>query len=142
MSGGDGAPGAPTRRILRRGDLARGETRKFALVCSGGEIECFVLNFRGELRAYVNQCRHVAMGLDWVENRFFTADGRFLLCPTHGALYEPETGLCIAGPPCGRSLRPVPLMERDGWIWAGCPAPSEREGGEPTTPARRRSEPG
>ncbi len=140
MPGSDGSR-PKAARILRCGELAPGQTRKFPLACDGGELDCFVLNHRGELRAYVNECRHVPMSLDWVENRFFTSDGCFLLCPTHGALYEPTSGLCVAGPPCGRSLRAVPLVERDGWIWALCP---DASGGSaaPPTPARRRSGPG
>jgi hypothetical protein len=32
------------------------------------------------------------MGLDWVENQFFTEDGQFIQCATHGAYYLPDTG--------------------------------------------------
>src|SRR5690606_19248166 len=96
--------------ILRAGELAPGQSKKFMLQHDGREVECFVVNFRGELHAYVNECRHVAMTLDWVENQFFTPDGDFLLCPTHGAFYDPASGECVAGPPCGRSLFRVPLV--------------------------------
>jgi nitrite reductase/ring-hydroxylating ferredoxin subunit len=76
------------------------------------------VRYRGELRAYVNECRHISMSMDWVENQFFTEDGEFLLCPTHGALYQPDSGECVAGPPCGKSLFAVPLVERDGVVLA------------------------
>jgi nitrite reductase/ring-hydroxylating ferredoxin subunit len=109
--------------ILRAGELRDGESRKFRLLCDGRELECFVVRFRGALRAYVNECRHVAMSLDWVENQFFTEDGEFLLCPTHGALYEPDGGECVSGPPCGKALFAVPLVERDGEVFALCPEP-------------------
>ena len=40
----------------------------------GGEpTEAFVVNFGGELHAWVNRCRHVALTMDWVENRFLDA---------------------------------------------------------------------
>jgi len=109
--------------ILRPGDLPPGKASKFVLRCSGREIECFVVNFGGALHAYVNQCRHVSMTLDWVENQFFTEDADYLLCPTHGALYLPDTGECVAGPPCGKALYRVPLAERDGQVVAFCPDP-------------------
>jgi len=52
--------------------------------------------------------------MDWVENQFLTEDGRYILCATHGAAYEPETGECIFGPPCGQVLDRVPLtLEED-----------------------------
>ena len=107
--------------VARVGELQPGETRKFLLTCAGDEIEAFLLNYGGELHAYVNRCRHVPMSLDWVENQFFTADGRFVQCATHGAYYRPESGECVAGPPCGRSLIRVPLRIEDGAIVADCP---------------------
>jgi nitrite reductase/ring-hydroxylating ferredoxin subunit len=124
MSGGAeaGRVGTP---VLRVGELAEGQSKKFMLHCGGREVECFVVNFRGRLRAYVNECRHISMTLDWVENQFFTPDGDYLLCPTHGAFYDPESGECVAGPPCGRSLFAVPLVERGGEIEAFCPGEGE-----------------
>lgn len=113
-------PGTP---ILRSGELAPGQSRKFVLACDGRELECFVVNYRGRLRAFVNQCRHIPMTLDWVENQFFDEAGDYLLCPTHGALYEPEGGECVIGPACGKALFAVPLEERDGDVLALCPDP-------------------
>ena len=109
--------------IARTTDLRHGETKKFLLDCDGREIEGFVLNFGGTFHAWVNRCRHVPMSLDWVENQFFTEDGRFVQCATHGAYYRPETGECIAGPPCGRSLLRVPLRIEGDAIVADCPGP-------------------
>jgi nitrite reductase/ring-hydroxylating ferredoxin subunit len=112
-------PGTP---ILRRGELGAGESRKFVLQCGGRELECFVVNYRGQLRAFVNQCRHIAMTLDWVENQFFDESGDYLLCPTHGALYAPDSGECVIGPPCGKTLFAVPLAEEGDQVIAFCPA--------------------
>jgi nitrite reductase/ring-hydroxylating ferredoxin subunit len=109
--------------IGRIDELRPGETKKFLLQCDGEEIEAFLLNYGGEYHAYVNRCRHVPMSLDWVENRFFTEDGRFVQCATHGAYYRPESGECVAGPPCGKTLVRVPLRVEDGTIVAECPGP-------------------
>ena len=109
--------------IARVGELQSGETKKFILVCAGEEIEGFLLNFGGQHHAYVNRCRHVPMGLDWVENQFFTEDGRWVQCATHGAYYEPATGECMAGPPCGKALVRIPLRTDGETILAECPGP-------------------
>jgi nitrite reductase/ring-hydroxylating ferredoxin subunit len=109
--------------IARVDELRPGESKKFLLCCDGEEIEGFVVNVAGTHHAYVNRCRHVPMGLDWVENQFFTEDGRFLQCATHGAYYRPETGECVAGPPCGRSLFRIPLHIDGATIVAGYPGP-------------------
>jgi len=100
--------------VAHTGELEPGHTKKFILSVEGREVECFLVNYGGQLFAYVNRCLHVPMTMDWVENQFLTEDGRYILCATHGAAYEPETGECIFGPPCGKMLRRVPLtIEKD-----------------------------
>ena len=90
------------------GDLAPGETRKFLLPSAGEPIEAFVVNTGGTLHAWVNRCRHVALTMDWVENRFLDDEG-FIVCATHGGRYRSDTGECVLGPPLGRHLIRVPL---------------------------------
>ena len=113
----------PTRtryRVARTRDLAAGHSLKFMLPIRGADEECFVINFGGEFHAYVNRCRHVPMAMDWVDNQFFAEEGRYLMCQTHNAYYEPGSGECIAGPPtaCGKSLYRVPLEIDSGVIYA------------------------
>lgn len=110
-------------RIARVDELKAGQTKRFKLTCDAREVECFLLNVGGVHHAYVNRCRHVPMELDWVENQFFTEDGRFVQCATHGAYYLPENGECVAGPPCGKSLVRVPLTIDGDDIWAESPGP-------------------
>jgi nitrite reductase/ring-hydroxylating ferredoxin subunit len=109
--------------VARLGEIAPGASKKFVLSCDGRELEGFVVNVAGAHHAYVNRCRHVPMALDWVENQFFSDDGRWLQCATHGAYYEPETGECIAGPPCGKALMRIPLRIDGTALWADCPGP-------------------
>ena len=112
-------------RILEENDLDDGESRKFVLEAKGERQECFVLRWHGHLQAYVNRCRHTSMTLDWVENQFLTNDGELILCPTHGALFEPDTGICVGGPAYGKALHRVPLVERDGRVYARWPSLDE-----------------
>jgi nitrite reductase/ring-hydroxylating ferredoxin subunit len=119
---------SPARRyrVCRTRDVAPGESRKFLLPIRGAEEECFLINLGGDFHAYVNRCRHVPMAMDWIENQFFAEGGRYLMCQTHGAYYQPATGECIAGPPaaCGKSLYRVELEIDSGTIYA---RPPERE---------------
>ena len=82
--------------IAQLGEIGPGASKKFVLTCAGRELEGFVVNVDGTHHAYVNRCRHVPMALDWVENQFFTDDGRWVQCATHGAYYEPATGEWVA----------------------------------------------
>ena len=50
-----------------------------------------------------------------------TKDRSALMCASHGATYEIETGYCFAGPGNGRSLRKVPVDVRDGVIYVTGP---------------------
>ncbi len=104
-------------------DLKPGESMKFLMPVRGADEECFVINFRGRFHAYVNRCRHVPMAMDWVDNQFFAERGRYLMCQTHNAYYEPASGECIAGPPetCGKALYRVPLEIEDGRLYARPP---------------------
>ncbi len=110
-------------RVCTSAALKPGESLKFMLPVRGTDEECFLINFRGNYHAYVNRCRHVPMAMDWIDNQFFAEHGRYLMCQTHNAYYEPSTGECIAGPPtaCGKSLYRVPLEIDDGVIFARPP---------------------
>jgi nitrite reductase/ring-hydroxylating ferredoxin subunit len=104
-------------------DLKSGDSLKFMLPIRGTDEECFAVNYHGHFHAYVNRCRHVPMAMDWVDNQFFAEEGRYLMCQTHNAYYEPATGECIAGPlnTCGKYLYRVPLEIEDGVIYARPP---------------------
>jgi nitrite reductase/ring-hydroxylating ferredoxin subunit len=73
----------------------------------------FVIRFHGKPYAYVNQCAHLPVELDWNEGAFFTAQKDYLICATHGAHYQPETGFCIMGPCKGKSLTPIQVTEEN-----------------------------
>jgi nitrite reductase/ring-hydroxylating ferredoxin subunit len=107
--------------VARMGEIAPGRSKKFLLRCGGREVEGFVVNHEGSLHAYVNRCCHVPMTMDWVDNQFFTEDGRYIQCATHGAWYEPNSGECVAGPPVGQCLTRVPLTIRGMEVHAECP---------------------
>lgn len=49
-------------------------------------------------KAYLNLCPHLGVELNWMPGQFMDADNLFIQCATHGALFKPGTGECIAGP--------------------------------------------
>lgn len=66
--------------------------------------------------AFINRCPHAGTPLNmFPDASFYDRTGKFLLCGTHGALFEPAGGLCVRGPCSGQSLTPVPVeLERIG----------------------------
>lgn len=95
---------APSEWTVPVAGLPPGHSAKFTLRWRGREVEAFAVNFRGRFYAYVNRCTHAGTPLDWWPNEFFTDDGEFLVCATHGALYHPDTGRCAGGPCAGGGL--------------------------------------
>ncbi len=70
------------------------------------------------VRAWRNQCRHLAVALDHDDpGRFLSGDRRHLVCGTHGALYRPDDGVCVAGPCRGSQLRALPLVLEGGNVY-------------------------
>lgn len=97
-------------------DLADGGLAvPFDVIYAGQACRAFAIRYQGRVHAYLNRCTHVAMEMDWQPNRFFDDTGRWLLCSTHGAAYQPDTGAC-AGGPCRGGLVRIELSESEGVV--------------------------
>jgi nitrite reductase/ring-hydroxylating ferredoxin subunit len=90
-----------------------GKGVRFPLVTLGEFATGFVVRFNQQPYAYVNQCAHVSVELDWNEGEFFTSQGDYLICATHGAHYRPDNGFCVMGPCKGKRLKPIELIEQN-----------------------------
>lgn len=53
---------------------------------------------------FVNRCPHLGVPLQWQDDRFLNRDASYIICSTHGALFEKDSGLCIHGPCRGQQL--------------------------------------
>ena len=104
-------------RIAEIDEIKEGETIKFSFNRGERPQEGFVGRFKGRIFAYDNTCRHLPISLDYGDNRFFDSKGGTLVCQTHGAVYEPDTGLCTRGPCAGASLYALEVIEEDGVLW-------------------------
>jgi nitrite reductase/ring-hydroxylating ferredoxin subunit len=109
------------RVIAKVNEVAPGSVKKFWLICQKYRVNAFLINDSGNFFAYVNRCRHMTTPLDFIRDEFLSEDRRYLMCYTHGALYEPATGLCVAGPCKGESLYRLPLIVNHGEVLVGCP---------------------
>ena len=103
-------------------EVMPGSVKKFSLIWGKYRIDAFLINDHGDFHAYVNRCRHMPTPLDFIRDEFFSEGRRYLMCYTHGALYEPATGLCVGGPCKGESLYSLPVRIEAGEVLVGCPA--------------------
>ena len=95
----------------------KGAGVRFTVVRHGREEPAFVVRYGGIPRAYLNRCAHVPVELDWAEGEFFDFSKLYLICSTHGAMYLPDSGHCVAGPCKGARLHPRKVEERDGEVY-------------------------
>ena len=107
----------PQIAIASLEDLRRQQSVKFKFRRDGISRDGFAALFREQVIVYENVCRHLPLTIDYGDNRFFTGDGKEIICKTHGATYDPLTGLCTSGPCQGASLFKIPFEVRNGKIW-------------------------
>lgn len=78
----------------------------------------FVVRFDGQVKGFLNRCPHVDAELDWMPGKFFDSEGCWLVCASHGALFDPASGDCVAGP-AKHGLMALRVQEHNGnvvWI--------------------------
>lgn len=93
--------------------LEGGKGVRFPVTAGTESTTGFVIRYGGVAYGYLNRCAHVPIELDWSPGEFFEGSGLYLMCATHGAIYEPDTGQCSGGPCRGGQLRPIKILERD-----------------------------
>jgi nitrite reductase/ring-hydroxylating ferredoxin subunit len=99
-------------RLCHRRELAEGSARGFD-PCALGRDTLFVVRRNG-LHAYRNACPHwEGTSLPWRKDAYLNADGSRIVCSAHGAQFDIDTGVCLAGPCPGQSLTRVPLIESE-----------------------------
>ena len=109
------------------GEIDHGQSKKFTLRRGQRDLEALIVNYEGNHFAYMNRCPHTGITLDWVNNQFFSSDNRYLMCATHGAVFEPPSGECVWGPCFGLSLQAVPLEIEGEEIYARLPGSNNED---------------
>ena len=90
-------------------DITDPGSKAFELSHDDSVVNIFVIHKDGQFTAFVNSCPHTGVNLEWLEDQFLDMDNAFIQCSTHDALFEIESGLCVAGPCINKSLTPVTL---------------------------------
>ena len=80
---------------------------------------CFAVRRGQSVQIYRNSCPHVGAPLNLMPGQFLDLQRQYIQCSTHGALFEMDTGHCIAGPCRNQSLQAKPCTLIDGEIYLG-----------------------
>jgi nitrite reductase/ring-hydroxylating ferredoxin subunit len=106
----------PAMRVLcRLEDLPDGAAKGFP-PAAGRFTGLFAVRKGDTVQVYINACPHIGTPLDWVPDRFLSADGTRIVCATHGAEFRIEDGLCLRGPCRGDALEQVLTRIKDGFV--------------------------
>ena len=94
-------------------DLAKMQTIELDI----GDNKLFAIRKDNEVYAYWNNCPHLGIPLNWMPEKFLDLDGSLIQCSSHGALFQIDSGECIAGPCIGDHLKPVEVRVEGNKIY-------------------------
>ena len=98
--------------LCRLEEIDDASSRGFSVQIGDARLEMFIVRRGDDVFGYRNKCPHTGAPLDWSPDQFLDADGKFIQCAMHGALFKVEDGYCVLGPCAGQRLRRIPLRLR------------------------------
>ena len=69
-----------------------------------GKRQIIALKREGKVYLYHNRCPHMGSLLNSRDSEIMVDNGRYLICTMHFAMFESDTGQCVAGPCPGATL--------------------------------------
>lgn len=108
--------------LLDSVDLAEGQFREAQMQHNNRAVWLIVTRQSGNIRAWFNVCPHQGRSLNYAPDKFLIDPNGQLICAAHGAVFEPENGLCINGPCLGASLKAIETTEQNGKIFGNVSA--------------------
>jgi nitrite reductase/ring-hydroxylating ferredoxin subunit len=114
-------PQAVRHVVCRLEEIPDPGARGFSLPGASLPDEWFLVRRGATVHAYRNVCPHAGRFLNWKPDAFLTRDRSLIMCSGHGALFDPDSGRCVAGAALGLSLDSVPVSIEDGEVVAYAP---------------------
>lgn len=116
-------------KLCKPEEVVIGEAKTFTFGKKPKSFEIFLIRFAPSstiknkncmnIHAYINNCPHRNLPLDWSPGKFFDPTKEFIQCSSHGALFRLNDGLCIKGPCIGNNLSKVDLFLQEGILHIG-----------------------
>ena len=96
----------PVQPLCRLDEIPDGGATAVDALLPNGEENLILLRHGAQVRGYLNVCPHAGRRLDYAPGKFLLKNDT-LICAVHGATFNQDDGLCIAGPCRGEHLRAV-----------------------------------
>ncbi|NEZ02890.1 Rieske 2Fe-2S domain-containing protein [Wenzhouxiangella sp. XN201] len=109
-------------------ELVEGRYREFRIEQGGDPVWLIATRIGESPRAWLNVCPHQGRPLNFAPDRFLTDPEQRLVCAHHGAVFEPDGGVCVSGPCQRASLTAVPVSENEGRVSVECTTPINTPG--------------
>jgi len=84
---------------------------------ASGPVYIMLFPYQGAIRAFVNECPHLRMPLNWAPDTFMLRGQSLLICAHHGAQFDLGSGKCIGGACRGTDLKRVRISINGDSIW-------------------------
>ncbi|NQV98920.1 MAG: Rieske (2Fe-2S) protein [Rhodospirillales bacterium] len=105
-------------RLCKLDDIEDGGSAGFVIETpDDGKRSVIAVRQADTVHAYVNSCPHIGAPLDFQPGQFLNRNRTHIMCSTHGALFQIEDGLCIAGPCTDKSLEPLTTKTTGTEVW-------------------------
>lgn len=114
----------PEREACRLADIRDPGAREFFVGDGDWPFRGIVVRRGESVFAFANVCPHKNHPLNLADDDFLIdmpGGGQLLRCASHGALFVPETGLCVFGPCSGRELERLACRVVDGAVLVRAP---------------------
>ena len=90
--------------VAKLSDIEEGSATNAVIELADGHRHLIITRKADEVNVFLNSCPHTGVRLDWKVGVFLTVDKAHLQCSTHGALFELDSGFCVAGPCINKCL--------------------------------------
>lgn len=113
-------------------EVAEGDAKGFP-IDGAPRTKVIVLRHGGRLIGWLDSCPHYPGGtpMAWRTDAYLNKDRTKIVCASHGATFDKETGECELGPCIGKSLTHVPLrVDADGGVHIADPDQGEKTYGK------------
>lgn len=98
-------------------DVGDPGSREFVVFAGDRPLRGFIVRKGDRVFAYVNRCPHAGSPLNRTQDGFLGMNNQLIMCRSHGALFDIESGTCVEGICIGQSLQKLPIHVRDGVIF-------------------------
>ena len=105
------------KKLCDLNDIRDNDSAGFVVDTDDGRCGLLVVRKGRTAYSYLNSCPHIGTPLEIQPDRFLDQSGQHILCSTHGALFQVEDGLCVAGPCVDEKLTPVAIDIRDNGVY-------------------------